>query len=269
MPPSESIFAGRRPDSAVRIVSLVPSLTEAISVWGGLGELVGRTRYCTEPVGAIEAVEVVGGTKNPELTRIVELRPDLVVMNREENRREDYDALVGAGIRAFVTHPRTVAEAAEMLAELGKSVGRAEPAAELAERCRAALAAAVVAKRESPPVPTFCPIWRNPWMTFCAATYIGDMLDVAGLENVFASAGDADFFVVELAEVARRRPSLVLLPDEPYPFSVRHARELAEQGIDARFELVCGKDLAWYGPRIPGAIERLASLVVPLRSASA
>ena len=115
---------GTRHERRVRIVSLVPSLTETLASWGLLGQrLAGRTRYCVEPAGAIDTVEVVGGTKNPDIMRIRELRPDLVVVNREENRREDYDALVAAGLNVHVTHPRTVGEAADMLEDLGRVVG--------------------------------------------------------------------------------------------------------------------------------------------------
>jgi len=242
----------------VRIVSLVPSLTEALAHWGLPGRLVGRTRYCVEPVGAIDAVEVVGGTKNPDITRIRELRPDLVVVNREENRREDYEALVAAGLNVHVTHPRTVEEAADMLEALGRAVGAAEQGADLARRCRAARATALAARDGTRPIRVFCPIWRNPWMTFRDATYVGDMLTTVGMSNVFGGETDRDFFEVELAEVRRRRPALVLLPDEPYVFAEKHARELREAGIDAVFVLLCGKDLSWYGPRTPAALEQLA-----------
>jgi ABC-type Fe3+-hydroxamate transport system substrate-binding protein len=242
----------------VRIVSLVPSLTETLASWGLIDRLAGRTRYCVEPAGAIEGVEVVGGTKNPDITRIRELRPDVVVVNREENRREDYEALVAAGLSVHVTYPRTVEEAAAMLEALGLVVGAAEQGAALARRCRAARAAALAARDGTRLVRAFCPIWRNPWMTFRDATYVGDMLMTAGMHNVFGDETGRDFFEVELGEVRRRRPALVLLPDEPYVFAEKHAEELRGAGIDALFVLMCGKDLSWYGPRTPVAIEQIA-----------
>lgn len=242
----------------MRIVSLVPSLTETLASWGLLGQLAGRTRYCIEPAGAIDAVEVVGGTKNPDIIRIRELRPDLVVVNREENRREDYDALVAAGLNVHVTHPRTVGEAADMLEELGRVVDMPDRGTDLAGRCREARETALAAANGSTPVSVFCPIWRNPWMTFRDATYVGDMLATAGMRNVFGDEPARDFFEVDLAEVRRRRPALVLLPDEPYVFTEKHARELEGEGVDALFVLICGKDLSWYGPRTPVAIEQIA-----------
>jgi len=220
--------------------------------------LAGRTRYCVEPAGAIDAVEVVGGTKNPDITRIREIRPDLVVVNREENRLVDFEALVAAGLHVHVTHPRSVEEGASMLEELGRVVGAADRGAELAQRCRLARSAARSATKETGPVTVFCPIWRNPWMTFRDATYVGDMLTTAGMRNVFGGEVSGDFFEVSVEEVRRRGPSLVLLPDEPYAFTEKHAHELQMQGVEAVFVLMGGKDLAWYGPRTPVAIERIA-----------
>jgi ABC-type Fe3+-hydroxamate transport system substrate-binding protein len=258
MPQRACTFVGTRHERIVRIVSLVPSLTETLASWGLLEQLAGRTRYCVEPAGAIDAVEVVGGTKNPDITRIREIRPDLVVVNREENRRVDFEALVAAGLHVHVTHPRGVADAANMLEELGNAVGAPDQGAELAHRCRLAHSAAQAAEHEGGPVTVFCPIWRNPWMTFRDTTYVGDMLTTAGMQNVFGGEVSGDFFEVTVEEVRRRRPSLVLLPDEPYVFAEKHAHELQMQGVDAFFVLMCGKDLAWYGPRTPVAIERLA-----------
>lgn len=108
----------------------------------------------------------------------------------------------------------------------------------------------------------FCPIWRNPWMTFHGATYVGDVLRTVGFRNVFADNLDAgaDFFNVDLDDVAARQPQLVLLPDEPYIFGPEHAQELVQRGIGTDHVLFDGKDLSWYGPRLPSALRRLAAL---------
>lgn len=244
----------------VRIVSLVPSLTEALIDFGLLEALVGRTRYCTEPAGVVEAIEVLGGTKNPDVAGIVRLRPDLVVVNREENRLEDCRALEAAGLRLHVTHPRTVPEAADMLEELGRVCGAGAAGARLGQRCREALAEAAASTRGRPWT-TFCPIWRRPYMTFRRATYIGDMLARAGCDNLFGDRPGADFFEVTLEAIREAAPQLVVLPDEPYAFDASHAEELREAGLRARFAAVDGKDLAWYGPRIPGALRALTAAV--------
>lgn len=248
--------------SVGRIVSLVPSLTETLADMGLLDRLVGRTRYCLEPSGAVEAVAPVGGTKNPDLAGIIALEPDLVVMNAEENRLEDYQALAAAGLNVYVTHPRTVGEAAAMLAELGRMAGADAAGRRLERACMDALGEVVESASRSARPSAFCPIWRNPWMTFHRATYVGDVLRTVGFRNVYADDLDtgADFFSVDLEDVAGRQPQIVLLPDEPYVFGAEHAKELADRGIGADHALIDGKDLSWYGPRLPSALRRLARL---------
>ncbi|HXC49330.1 MAG TPA: helical backbone metal receptor [Candidatus Limnocylindrales bacterium] len=244
----------------MRIVSLVPSLTETLIDFGLADAIVGRTRWCTEPPDVVEKIEAVGGTKNPDVARIIELRPDLVIVNKEENRLEDCRAIEAAGIRLHVTHPCTVADAADMLEELGAACGATARGAELAQRCRDSIAAAH-AGSGGQGVATFCPIWRKPWMTFRRATYIGDMLERSGCRNVFGDRAGPDFFEITIDEVLAAAPELIVLPDEPFVFEERHADELRAGGLDARYLLIDGKDLAWYGPRIPGAIERLSRAV--------
>ncbi len=245
--------------SPQRIVSLVPSLTETIFHYGLGDRLVGRTRYCIEPVGTVDAVEAVGGTKNPDVERIIELAPDLIVVNKEENRIEDCRAFEEAGLRVHVTHPCTVEEAVSMLVELGEVLGATASARALAAECRSALERAdgALVARKGRRARVFCPIWRNPWMTFRDATYIGDVLRGAGGENVFGTHEGTDFFEVTLEEVRAARPDIAVLPSEPYVFGSEHALELGAAGIDADCVLVDGMDLAWYGPRIPAGLDRL------------
>jgi len=246
----------------MRIVSLVPSLTETLIDFGLAGQVVARTRWCTEPAEVVAAIETVGGTKNPEVARIIELQPDLVIVNKEENRIEDCRELETAGLSLHVTHPTTVLEAATMLEELGRACGAAAKGAALAARCRQSLAAAASAAKERVgEVRTFCPIWRKPYMTFRRATYIGDVLARAGCANVFGDRTGADFFEVTIDEILAAQPDLVVLPDEPYVFEPKHADELRAAGVAARFLHVDGKDLAWYGPRIPAALDRLSTAV--------
>jgi len=248
--------------SVARIVSLVPSLTETLVEFGLLDRLVGRTRYCSEPSALIHAVTTVGGTKNPDVAAILALEPDLVVMNAEENRIEDYNALAGAGLNVHVTHPRTVADAAAMLGTLGRVAGADAAGRRLERACLAALGEAREAAARAKRPRVFCPIWRNPWMTFHRRTYVGDVLASVGFDNVFADQSDAegDFFAVELAAVREKRPNLVLLPDEPYVFGAEHVEELRAQGIGEDFRLIDGKDLSWYGPRLPRALRTLRAL---------
>ena len=219
----------------MRVVSLVPSVTETLLAWGVTPVAV--TRFCEHP-----ELSVVGGTKNPDVAAIVDLAPDLVVMNEEENRREDADALQGEGLSVHVVRVRAVADVPASLVELAAAVGVDAPAVDLVGD------EALVAVR------AFVPIWRRPWMTLNGDTYGSSLLRLLGVENVFGAAADR-YPETTLDEAAALGPDVVLAPSEPYPFGDRHVTELAQV---APVELVDGKDLFWWGVRTAGARERLA-----------
>lgn len=239
--------------SAHRIVSLVPSLTELVW-WLGLEDaLVGRTRFCTEPVGQIERVAIVGGTKNPKVERIIALRPDLVLANKEENRREDVEALQAAGLRVLVTDPNSVREAVTMIRDLGDELDAVSKAASLTADIEAALARVRVPERR-PRI--FVAVWKDPWLGLGSESYGHDLLACAGGANVLASR--PRYPEVTLAEIARLAPDLILLPDEPYPFKAADAEALS---TIAPARVIDGKLLWWYGPRIPAALRKLSALL--------
>ena len=246
-----------------RIVSLVPSLTEALFALGLGGRVVGVTEWCVHPREEVARLPKVGGTKTPDLAAIRALAPDLVIANREENRRRDVERLQQAGLEVWVTYPRTVREGADLLAELA-GLGASE------ERARAVVDPVLNAVEEAearPPGPgprVFCPIWRNPWMTVGGDTYAHDLIRLCGGENVFGDLGDRRYPRVSQEEIVHAAPDVVLLPDEPYRFDERDARELQAWELPAvrerRIHLIDGTFVSWYGPRIRGAIETLRGL---------
>lgn len=212
-------------------MSLVPSVTETLLAWGI--EPVACTRFCEQPTLAH-----VGGTKDPDIGQIVALSPDLVVVDEEENRREDYDALVAAGVPVHALALRDLSDVDPAMAELARRVGADwEP----------------VPVRLRRPITTraFVPIWRRPWMALGAPTYGTSLLSVLGIGNVFA---DAPYPTVTLEEATGRHPGVVLAPSEPYPFTVRQLPELESV---APTVFIDGKDLFWWGARTAGALERL------------
>ena len=227
------------PARLVRVVSLVPSVTETLLAWDV--RPIAVTRFCEQP-----GFPTVGGTKDPDVAAIVALDPDLIVLNDEENRRADHDALVAAGVAVHVTHVESVADVAPMLRALAAAVGHGAGSSP---------AAAVPAADRGAPRRAFVPIWRRPWMTMNAATYGASVLDALGISTLYADAGDR-YPSVDLADVTDRRPDLVILPSEPYPFTARHVPELRAVAEDVR--LVDGRDLFWWGVRTPGALARLA-----------
>jgi ABC-type Fe3+-hydroxamate transport system substrate-binding protein len=226
------------------VVSLVPSVTESLLAWGIVPIAV--TRFCEQP-----GLPTVGGTKDPDVGGIVALRPDLVVVNEEENRLEDVRALEAAGVPVHVTRVRAVADVEPCLRDLAEAVGARRPPAELAASRRIDIESAGETVRVRP---VFVPVWRRPWMTLNADTYGSSLLDRIGLANVYAGAAER-YPTVDLDEVAGRRPVLVLLPSEPYPFKERHLAELEVLGGEVRF--VDGRDLFWWGTRTAAAIDRL------------
>jgi iron complex transport system substrate-binding protein len=239
----------------MRLVSLCPSLTELVFDLGRGGDLVGRTRFCVHPRELVGAVEVVGGTKNPKVERIVALRPDLVLLNEEENRREDGEALRAAGIACHTSMPRTAAETAAMVRSIGGALGRSEAAEAIAGRIEAA---AERVRRESaalPPVRYAYLIWRRPWMTASDDTFVAGLLGLAGGVNVFGGA-ETRYPEITAAELAAAAPERVLLSSEPFPFKPEHAAELARlSGLPERtFHFVDGELLSWHGSRTVAGI---------------
>lgn len=224
-----------------RVVSLVPSATETLLAWGV--EPVACTRFCEQP-----GLRHVGGTKDPDVEAVVALAPDLVVVDEEENRREDAEALVAAGLAVHVLAVRDLAHLDEQLQALAEAVGagaRWEPLGPIAE----------------PPATrrAWVPIWKRPWMALGEPTYGSALLRALGVANV---AADDPVPYPELGpgEARRRGADLVIAPDEPYPFAERH-RPLLEPAGPVVF--VDGQDLVWWGARTRGALERLAKVLGP------
>ena len=252
------------PKRAERIVSLVPSLTEALFSLG-LGErIVGVTDWCIHPANRVAALPKVGGTKNPSIEQILALAPDLVIANREENGKRAVEALRRAGIEVWVTYPRTARDGAELfreLAELGASREVVESVVQPVEE-------AVRRAEETRPargIPVFCPIWKTPWMTVGGDTYASNLLELCGGANVFADRSDRRYPIIELSEIVDAAPEVILLPDEPYNFGPRDALELSELAVpaarDHRIHLIDGTWVSWYGPRIGRAIAALQALI--------
>ncbi|GAB3714773.1 helical backbone metal receptor [Mariniluteicoccus flavus] len=236
----------------MRVVSLVPSLTESIAATAP-DLLVGATDWCTHPADL--DVRRVRGTKNPDLAAIAALEPDLVVANREENRRVDVERLEALGITVLVTDIDTLDQAYAELRRLFAALDRPEPAW-LAE------AEAAWAPGPTADLTAVVPIWRDPWMVVGPATFTGDLLARLGV-RVLAPAttprGSARYPQATPAELVALGPDLVVLPDEPYRFTPTDGPE-AFPG--ARVRHVNGRLLTWYGPSLVEARAALAAALV-------
>lgn len=248
-------------DRPTRIVSLVPSLSETLWWFRAGDRVVGLTDYCVAPPHGFPVASRVRGTKNPDVAGIVDLEPDLVIANEEENRRIDVERLRDAGVPVYVTAPRTVAEAARTLAGVGAVIGEEKAGEGLAqdiERSLDQLASQASTSRLS----AFCPIWRDPWMATGRDTYAADLLAWTGFEVLPIVEGER-YPVVDLADVETLDPDVVLLPDEPYAFG--EADRAPFRTWNARTRLIDGTQLTWYGPRTPYALAELGRLNRSLR----
>jgi ABC-type Fe3+-hydroxamate transport system substrate-binding protein len=247
------------PDRVERVVSLVPSLTEWLVV-AGVGErLVGVTDWCLEPAGALAGLTRVRGTKNPDLEAIRGLEPDLVVANAEENRKLDVQRLEAGGLAVFVTMPTTVAGAVAELRDLAAAVGDLPQAAALDTDLVAAVATAY-RRRPGRQVRYACAVWRDPWMWLGRRTYGADLLGLAGGRPVLDDPATR-YPRLDPGTLAALAPELVLLPSEPYEFGAADAEEVAAAFGGTRVELVDGRALTWYGPRIPAALASFRELL--------
>jgi ABC-type Fe3+-hydroxamate transport system substrate-binding protein len=234
---------------AVRVVSLVPSLTESIAATRP-DALVGATAWCTHPADL--DVTRVRGTKNPDRAAILALRPDLVVANREENRELDIRRLREAGINVWVTVIETVDAAFDSMDRMFREGLGWDAPSWLAEARDVWAAPAPSTGRR-----VAVAIWRDPWMVVGSRTFTGDLVTRLGLVNAFGESDDR-YPHVDRAEIDRDEIDLVLLPDEPYVFTADDGPEAFTRTHTA---LVSGRSLTWYGPSMLTARDDLLAAI--------
>lgn len=231
------------PSVVARVVSLVPSLSESVAATAP-GLLAGATDWCPPDLD----VPRVGGTKNPAVARVVELAPDVVLANEEENRPSDLEALRAAGLAVWVTRVRSVDEAFRSLERMLTLACRVDRPAWLDDA-----AEAWAAVRPGPPRTAVVPIWRRPWMVLGRDTFAGDVLARLGVRNAFADSAER-YPRMRLDDL--HGAELVVLPDEPYAFSATDGPECFP---NQHVSLVSGRHLTWYGPAMVEAPPALAS----------
>lgn len=226
----------------MRVVSLVPSLTEAVAR-SVPGALVGATDWCTHPHDL--DVARVGGTKNPKLDSVLTLAPDLVIANEEENREPDLAALREAGVEVLVTEVRDVPQAFRELTRVLEACGaRGRP--RWLDQAESAWRAVPEPSYRTTAV---VPIWRRPWMVLGRDTFAGDVLARLGVDHVYATHPER-YPRIPIDDLNAAAPDVVVLPDEPYRFTADDGPE-AFPGLPCA--LVSGRHLTWYGPSLTEA----------------
>ncbi len=239
-----------------RVASLVPSLTETVCGLDAGERLVARTIYCVEPRDELAAVPACGGTKNPDLGRILELQPDLVLACAEENKPEHLEALAAAGIAVHTVMPTGPADVAELLEDYGRLLdARAAVSRAQADLTAARREAKRIRGTRSRPAVTL--IWKDPWMGVGGGNHIDGMMTELGLVNLLGER--TGYPTVTLPELVDLKPEVLLLPDEPWRFTEADATELASAGLRAETFRFDGKDLSWYGTWTAGGLRRMAA----------
>lgn len=232
-----------------RVVSLVPSATETLVALGVVP--VACTRFCE-----LDGVPTVGGTKRPDVRAIIDLAPDLVVVNDEENRWDDAAELIDAGLSVHSMSPRSVHDVGGEVRALAARLGVPVPSPFGGDDWDGWLASVLTPRWYD----AFVAVWRRPWMSIASDTYGASLLDVLGVGNVFADSFER-YPEVTLEEVAARAPNLIILPSEPYEFGPEHAREIEAEVRGVPIVLVDGRDLFWWGIRTPEAAARIATVL--------
>jgi hypothetical protein len=243
----------------VRIVSLVPSITELLCDLGLSEQLVGRTGFCIHPWETVKTIPKVGGTKDLKFDRIRELEPTHVVVNVDENKKEDAEALAEFIPNVVVTHPLAPRDNLDLYRQMGREFDREAEAEALCGRFEAALAKV----EDRPEQRVLYLIWRDPWMTVAADTYIAQTLALFNWRTqppvLSSPVGDKgqgvrypEVDLVDFLDVDR-----VLLSSEPFHFKEHHVPEVEGLVPGAKVSLIDGEMTSWYGSRAIAAIDYL------------
>jgi ABC-type Fe3+-hydroxamate transport system substrate-binding protein len=242
-------------DPPQRIISLVPSQTELLCTLGLSERLIGVTRYCVHPSELQQTKTIIGGTKKLNFERIAELKPDLIIANKEENRREDI-ARLRDDYRVWMSDVNHLEDACLMIKIIGALTHTLDKAETLAHEITQNFAA--LPKKNLRRAAYL--IWRKPWMAAARDTFIDSLLPYAGFENVFSD--QSRYPVVDETALQHADPEIILLSSEPYPFREKHLQEIKDILPNAKIHFVNGEYFSWYGSRLRGTPQYFQSLLM-------
>jgi ABC-type Fe3+-hydroxamate transport system substrate-binding protein len=244
----------------MRVVSLVPSLTETLFALGlTTKEVVGRTPWCIHPQDMVDHVMVVGGTKTPNLAKIRSLNPDLIVMDKEENPLPVYRELIDDGFTIFVSEVKSPSDVPQMLRELGKACGKAAAGEALAIICQDSLNNIKKSTKSARTVPL---IWHKPLMAVSPNKYPGAILSKVGFEVIDTNPQGNGYPEISFEEFIEHKIELILLTTEPHNFTDEEGISIAKEivaagGLKPTVVHIDGEDLTWFGARTAPALARL------------
>lgn len=246
------------PKNPQRIISLVPSQTELLAYFGLEEKIVGITKFCIHPEKIFQEKTKIGGTKNYHFDRIEKLNPDLIIGNKEENEKIQIEKLEEK-YPVWMSDIETLEEAFEMILMLGEIFDKKEKAQELVEKIKTGFSKINLKKKKS----VAYLIWQKPFMAAGKGTFINDLMQRIGLENIFADEKKPSRYPeIGLKILQEKKPELILLSSEPYPFKTKHLQEIQKQIPESKVILADGEMFSWYGSRLLKAIDYFSNLKI-------
>lgn len=233
-----------------RIISLVPSQTELLFDLGLDDEVVGITKFCVHPQEWLTQKTRIGGTKNPNINKIIDLQPDLIIANKEENNKSDINRLSEL-FPVYVSDVSSIDEALLMIKDIGAITGKNNKAKQIITEIKSRKEI-FEAKNRQPNLSVVYYIWKEPWMTAGGDTFIDKMISIAGYRNLVTADRYPE---LNLDELQSLKPNIVMLSTEPYPFKEDHIEEIEEILPEAKVVLVDGEYFSWFGSRLLSAFD--------------
>ncbi len=240
----------------MRIVSLVPSLSELIIDLGLEKELVGRTKFCIHPADKIKSIPKIGGTKEVNISKVAGLKPDLIIANKEENTQKDVEALQDIA-PVFVSEISNFTEAIRSIEQIGQLTNRVEAARTISNRIISEYSKLSDLSKDRRSVCYL--IWKNPFMTIGKDTFIHDMLEKCGFDNVYGN--QERYPTVDALDIKEKNPDYIFLSSEPFPFKDKHIQEFKKMIPNSKVVLVDGEYFSWYGSRMVHAADYFIDLI--------
>lgn len=232
-----------------RIISFVPSITETLYALDLQDQIVGRTKFCIHPASKVKSADIIGGTKTIDIEKVRALKPDLILANKEENT-QDAVAIIQKEFPVFVTDIKTYHEGVKLIKELGILCEKLPESKHITHQ---------IAKHGSQLFPmqhrtstAIYLIWNEPIMTVGGDTYIHDMMEKCGFENLYGK--ERRYPTISLQDIKDLDPEYILLSSEPFPYKEKHKAQFKEAGIQSKAILVNGEMFSWYGHKIIQAL---------------
>ena len=236
------------PQFPKRVISIVPSQTELLYDLGLEEEVIGITKFCVHPKKWFHNKQRVGGTKQLNIKIIEELKPDIIIANKEENAKEQIDELE-KNYRLWISDIKTLPDALQMIQSIGEITGRTEKAKIIVKQIEDKFAELLAqSQTQNYKLKTAYLIWRNPYMTAGGDTFINEMMKYCKLENIFEHTNR--YPTITEDDLLKNNCELLLLSSEPFPFKEKHARELQKKLPGRKIILVDGEMFSWYGSRL-------------------